>query len=81
MCSRLFNVVYSGKSRVVQFSHFSGKEFLTSDRLAAAQVADGVIGVSSHHMTVPAPAYTILAQACLGVLLRLEESTREASVL
>jgi hypothetical protein len=34
-CSSLITVVHDGESRVVQFSHFSVKEFLTSDRLAA----------------------------------------------
>jgi hypothetical protein len=35
-CSSLIAVVDSGRHRVVQFSHFSVKEFLTSDRLAAS---------------------------------------------
>jgi hypothetical protein len=73
-CSSLITVVHDGESRVVQFSHFSVKEFLTSDRLAAA-VGD----VSFHHILLE-PAHTILAQACLGVLLRLDDSTRETSV-
>ena len=73
-CSSLITIVHDGKSRVVQFSHFSVKEFLTSDRLAAAS-AD----VSFHHIPLE-PAHTILAQACLGVLLCLDDSTREASV-
>jgi hypothetical protein len=73
-CSSLITVVHDGESRVVQFSHFSVKEFLTSDRLAAA-VGD----ISFHHIDLE-PAHTILAQACLGVLLRLDDSTRETSV-
>src|SRR6266702_4756743 len=56
-----------------QFSHLSVKEFLTSDRLAA--VGD----ISFHHIMLE-PAHTILAQACLGVLLGLDDSTRETSV-
>jgi ankyrin repeat protein len=74
-CSSLITVVHDGRSRVVQFSHFSVKEFLTSDRLAAAAVGD----VSFHHILLE-PAHTILAQACLGVLLHLDDSTRETSV-
>ena len=74
-CSSLIAVVHDGASRVVQFSHFSVKEFLTSDRLSLA-VGD----ISFHHIDLE-PAHTILAQACLGVLLRLDDSTtRETSV-
>jgi hypothetical protein len=73
-CSSLITVVHDGESRVVQFSHFSVKEFLTSDRLAAA-VGD----ISFHHIDLE-PAHTILAHACLGVLLLLDDSTRETSV-
>ena len=34
-CSSLVSVIIHKGSRVVQFSHFSVKEFLTSDRLAS----------------------------------------------
>ncbi|KAN0134105.1 hypothetical protein V8E53_008110 [Lactarius tabidus] len=68
-CSSLITVVDHGDSLVVQFSHFSVKEFLTSDRLAVA-----VEDISFHHIA-PAPAHIILAQACLGVLLRLDDTT------
>ena len=74
-CSSLITVVDDGDSRVVQFSHFSVKEYLTSDRLA---VATG--DISFHHIDLEL-AHTILAQACLGVLLRLDDSPRETSVL
>ena len=73
-CSSLITVVQDGESRVVQFSHFSVKEYLTSDRLA---VAAG--DISFHHIAL-APAHTTLAQACLGVLLRLDDNTRESYV-
>ena len=73
-CSSLITVVHDGDSRVVQFSHFSVKEFLTSERLAAAA------GDISFHHIPPAPAHTILAQACLGVLLRPDDTTWEAFV-
>ena len=58
--------------RMVQFSHFSVKEFLTSDRLAIAAE-----DISFYHIVLE-PAHTILAQACLGILLRLDNSTLEA---
>jgi len=54
-------------SRVVQFSHFSVKEFLTSDRLAASK-----IDASRYHHIPLEPAHTIMAQACLSVVLRLD---------
>jgi ankyrin repeat protein len=59
-CSSLIAVVEAGDSRVVQFSHFSVKEYLTSTRLAA----------SDYHIDL-APANTTLAEACVGVLLHL----------
>ena len=73
-CSSLITVVHDGDSRVVQFSHFSVKEFLTSERLA---VAAG--DISFHHIP-PAPAHTILAQACLCVLLRPDNASWETFV-
>ena len=63
-CSSLIAVVDSGRHRVVQFSHFSVKEFLTSDRLAASSKE-----VSHFHILLE-PAHTVIVQACLGVLLK-----------
>src|ERR1700727_1950832 len=68
-CSSLITIVRNGKSRVVQFSHFSVKEYLTSPRLAQSRG-----DVSRFHIDLNA-AHTILAQACLGTLLRLDEHT------
>ena len=62
-CSSLIAIVQAGRSRIVQFSHFSVKEFLTSPRLA---IASGE--VSNYHIDLE-PAHTILSQACLGGLL------------
>jgi hypothetical protein len=66
-CSSLVTIVKDGDSRVVQFSHFSVKEFLTSNRLV-----EPIRDVSRYHIRLEA-AHTILAQACLGVLLRLDD--------
>jgi len=66
-CSSLVTIVKNGNSRVVQFSHFSVKEFLTADRLA-----EPIRDVSRYHIELEA-AHTILAQACIGVLLRLDD--------
>ena len=60
-CSSLVSIVKDRDSRVVQFSHFSVKEFLTADRLA-----EPIRDVSRYHIRLEA-AHTILAQACLGV--------------
>jgi hypothetical protein len=59
--------VEAGDSRIVQFSHFSVKEFLTSSRLATASGE-----VSNYHIDSEV-AHTILAQACLGVLLQIQD--------
>ena len=66
-CSSLIAIVDDGRSKVVQFSHFSVKEYLTSDRLAHSSG-----DVSRYHIILE-PAHTILAQASLGVLLRLDD--------
>src|SRR5216684_2495471 len=68
-CSSLVTIVKDKESdsRVVQFSHFSVKEFLTADRLV-----EPMRDVSRYHIRLEA-AHTILAQACLGVLLRLDD--------
>ena len=68
-CSSLVVVVKDGDSRIVQFAHFSVKEFLTSDRLAGSSREE----ISQYHIPLEA-AHTILAQACLGVLLKLDDS-------
>ena len=73
-CSSLISVVDDEDSQVVQFSHFSVKEFLTSSRLA-----DSSADVSRFHILSSA-AHTILARACLGVLLQLDEHVDEDNV-
>ena len=66
-CSSLIIIVDTGYSRVVQFSHYSVKEYLTSARLATSSQ-----DVSRYHIALE-PAHTILAQACVSVLLRLPD--------
>ncbi len=70
-CSSLIAIVDDGDSQVVQFSHFSVKEFLTSDRLARSSE-----DVSRYHILLE-PAHTLLARACLGVLLRLGDTDED----
>jgi ankyrin repeat protein len=64
-CSSLIAVVRNGDSRVVQFSHFSVKEYLTSPRLARSPRGD----VSRFRIDLE-PAHTVMAQACLATLLQ-----------
>ena len=67
-CSGLIAIVGSGDSRVVQFSHFSVKEYFTSPRLARSPCVD----VSRFHIDLES-AHTIMTQACLETLLRSDE--------
>ena len=65
-CSSLIAIVETGylRDRVVQFSHFSVKEFLTSSRLSTASGEVSAYSIDLEN------AHTILGQACLGVLLQ-----------
>ena len=67
-CSSLITVVNSDNSRVIQFSHFSVKEYLTSERLSTAS------GAVSQYYIAMEPAHLILARSCLAVLLNLDTS-------
>jgi hypothetical protein len=76
-CSSLISlivIVDTDVSRVVQFSHFSVKEFLTSERLATSSQ-----DISRHHIIL-GPAHAIMAQACLSTLLRLDSPIEDNSV-
>ena len=75
ICSSLIMVVDTGHSRVVQFSHFSVKELLTSNRLATYHSED----ISRFHIA-PEPAHTTLTQACLATLLQLHDSSSNDQV-
>ena len=70
-CSSLIITVETEDSRVVQFSHFSVKEYLISKRLATSSG-----NVSRYHIDLE-PAHTIMAQACLGILLQLDDRVEE----
>ena len=63
-CSSLVTIVPNDGHPVVQFSHFSVKEFLLSDRLATSTE-----DISQYHISLE-DAHTLLAQASLSVLLR-----------
>jgi ankyrin repeat protein len=68
-CSTLVAVIENDGSKIVQFSHFSVKEFLTSDRLRTSKAGN----IDHYHIPLD-DAHTILAQACLTVLLLLDET-------
>ena len=74
VCSSLIMIVDNGHSRVIQFSHFSVKEYLTSNRLATSQS-----DISRFHVA-PEPAHTTLAQVCLATLLRLDGSSNNDQI-
>ena len=75
-CSSLVTIVnerWSGR-QVVQFSHFSVKEFLISNRLTSP------LGDFSRFQIHPGPAHTLLTQACLGFLLHLDDHDDKESL-
>ena len=67
-CSSLLAIVDSKGSPVIQFSHFSVKEFLISARLAETRDI-----IPRRYHVSETPSHTLAAQACLGVLLHLDK--------
>jgi len=55
--------------QVVQFAHFSVKEFLTSTRFAEKRSS-----ISNRYHVSMTSAHTIITQACLGMLLHLDQN-------
>jgi len=71
-CSSLITAVTVELSSVFQFSHPSVKDFLMSSRLRNSRVSHYYISLESAH--------TIVAQACLSVLLQLNNSINESGI-
>jgi hypothetical protein len=72
-CSSLLAVVNVEDTQVIQFSHFSVKEFLISERFPQANDP-----ISCYHVSMT-PAHTLVARVCLGTLLHLpEDVTRDS---
>ena len=72
-CSSLITVVNVDGSRpVIQFSHFSVKEYLTSNRIAKGRVSHYYIPLESAHLLV--------TQACLAILVQLDEDVTKKSI-
>jgi len=67
-CSTLISINDVEGSKIVQFSHFSVKEYLTADHTREAEVED----IRRYHIPTN-DAHAILARACLTVLLQLDE--------
>ena len=73
-CSSLITVTNVDGSRIVQFSHFSVKEFLTSERLAT--MGEELSCYRIH----PGPAHLIMAKVCLSILLKLDDSVEITTI-
>ena len=73
-CSSLLDIVDAGDS-VIQFSHYSVKEYLTSTDLAEEKD-----DISRRYHISMTSAHTLAAQACLGILLHLDENITRDSV-
>jgi ankyrin repeat protein len=78
-CSSLVTIVddnsgwyWQPRRQIVQFSHFSVKEFLLSNRLTSHT------SISRYRIRL-VPAHTILTKACLGFLHHLDEPIDEES--
>jgi hypothetical protein len=72
VCSSLIAIVDRGNNQVVQLSHFSVKEYLTSERLARAERL-------SYYHTLP-ELHTILAHAGLSVLLEHDDKAERDTI-
>jgi len=71
-CSSFITIIDDRDSKIVQFSHFSVKEFLTSDRL---QMSNGW-NIRQYYVPLE-PAHAILVRACVTVLLQVDKNQDE----
>ena len=71
-CSSLIAIVNVDGSPVIQFSHFSVKEYLTSSRIANGRVSRYYIPLE--------PANLFVTQACLSFLLQLDKHVTKTSI-
>jgi ankyrin repeat protein len=71
-CSSLIAIVNVEGSRVIQFSHFSVKEYLTSNRTAEGRVSRYYIPLE--------PAHLFVTQACLSLLLQLHDHVTKETI-
>jgi ankyrin repeat protein len=74
MCPTLLSLVDVEGIEVVQFAHFSVKEFLTSTRFFEKRDT-----ISRRYYISMTAAHTVITQACLGILLELDKNiTRDS---
>ena len=71
-CSSLIAIVNVEGSQVIQFSHFSVKEYLTSNRTAEGRVSRYYIPLE--------PAHLFVTQACLSLLLQLDDHVTKETI-
>ena len=71
-CSSLIVAVNVGHTTVIQFSHFSVKEFLTSNRITQGLVSRYYIPLEPAHLTI--------TRVCLVVLLSLDGGVDKAMI-
>jgi len=71
-CSSLISIVNVNGKAVMQFSHFSVKEYLTSSRIAEGRA-------SRYHIPLE-PAHILVTQACLSVLLELDDHVTQDGI-
>ena len=71
-CSSLISIVNVDGSAVMQFSHFSVKEYLTSSRIAEGRVSRYYIPLE--------PAHIFVTQACLSLLLQLDSHVTQEGI-
>jgi len=74
-CSPLLALVNVDDTLIIKFSHFSVKQFLTSARFAEKRDI-----ISRRYHISMTPAHTLMAQACLGILLHLDENVTSDSL-
>jgi ankyrin repeat protein len=74
ICSSLLAVVDRPGSKVIQFCHYSVKEFLTSDRIAKGRES------ISRYRVLMQPAHTTILQVCLAILLSLSRDANKETV-
>ena len=71
-CSSLISIVNVDDSAVIQFSHFSVKEYLTSSRIAEGRMSRYYIPLE--------PAHIFVTRACLCFLLQLDDHVTKESI-
>ena len=74
-CSTLLSLVITEDSQVIQFSHFSVKEFLTSTRFS-----EKCSTISSRYHVSMTPAHDLVTKACLGTFRQRRHHSHPSEV-